>query len=118
VTSQVVAQQRQAMKKAGALTSGKKRDRPPGTTQAAKQPPSASLAASPVDLIDKTIDLAQQCGGVARLRSSSIGRRKCKAHNAFASLLALTKSPLFSDHPLLPPAIAQLPIPAYNQTSG
>jgi hypothetical protein len=70
LTPQDVAQQRQVMKKAGQLTAtGKKRGRPRGATQAAKQPgASAAAAASPVDLIDKTIDLAQQCGGVAALK--------------------------------------------------
>ena len=71
VTPQDVAQQKQQMKKAGTLPTGKKRGRPPGSAQP-KQPatlaPATSASASPVDLIDKTIDLAQQCGGVAALK--------------------------------------------------
>jgi hypothetical protein len=81
-----IAQQKQAMKKAGetmpAATedSGEKRHRGKGgRRRAGVQPRSApaeqpraaaaeSPSASPVDLIDKTLDLAQQCGGVAALK--------------------------------------------------
>lgn len=71
VTAQDVAQQRQAMKKAGAWSAGKKRGRPRAAAQTspAKQaPPPAAPSSSPVDLIDKTFDLAKQCGGVAALK--------------------------------------------------
>lgn len=63
-----VAQQKQAMKKGSeaAPTAGKKESRPPTTEAAAVvQRPTQ---ASPVDLIDKALDLAQQCGGVGELK--------------------------------------------------
>jgi hypothetical protein len=86
-----IAAQKQAMKKAGetipaptargasrpARKGGNGR-RTPGrkakaertaTRVAAAQPsPRAAAQAGPVDLIDKTLDLAQQCGGVAALK--------------------------------------------------
>ena len=80
VTAQDVAAQKQAMKKAGATATPapapaesaakparKKPGRKPGRPTAAPQPAPAA-AASPVDLIDKTLDLAQQAGGVAALK--------------------------------------------------
>ncbi len=69
VTPQDIAQQRQAMKKAGALpTTGKKRGRPPRAAQVTAKSATSPPPANPVDLIDKTIDLAQQYGGVAALK--------------------------------------------------
>ena len=78
VTAQDVATQRQAMKKAGATTpaagpAAKPARKKPGRKPArAATPPAAQAApaatASPVDLIDKTLDLAQQCGGLAALK--------------------------------------------------
>ena len=71
VTPQDVAQQKQQMKKVGTLPTGKKRGRLPGSAQP-KQPatsaPATSAAASPIDLIDQTFHLAQQCGGIEQLR--------------------------------------------------
>jgi hypothetical protein len=81
-----VAKQRQVLKKAGALpkaTAGKGRGergarrggRRAAGGQAATAPAAhprpaapAAAAASPVDLIDKALDLAQQCGGVVALK--------------------------------------------------
>lgn len=81
-----IAAQKQAMKKAGDLpkaASGKGRGRRGGkrggrrgaggqaATAPASQPrPEAptAVSASPVDLIDRALDLAQQCGGVAALK--------------------------------------------------
>ena len=80
-----IAQQKQAMKKAGELpkagtgTGGKKGrgkgDRCAAGQQAASAPAAppraaapAASSANPVDLIDKALDLAQQCGGVAALK--------------------------------------------------
>jgi len=80
-----IAQQKQAMKKAGdapapAATgeSGKKKgrrgrprraDAQASTALAAQpRPAAASPSASPVDLIDKALDLALQCGGLAALK--------------------------------------------------
>lgn len=75
-----IAAQKQAMKKAGetvpAATGGRKKG---GRRRAASQPATspavqprpaaaASPSASPVDLIDKTLDLAAQAGGVAALK--------------------------------------------------
>ncbi len=81
VTAQDVAAQKQAMKKAGATATPapapaapaakparKKPGRKPGRPAAAPQPAPPAAAASPVDLIDKTLDLAQQAGGVAALK--------------------------------------------------
>jgi hypothetical protein len=70
-----IAQQKQAMKKAGVLPAAapaakparKKPGRKPGRKPAPAAPRVPS-AASPVDLIDKALDLAQQCGGVAALK--------------------------------------------------
>ena len=84
VTPQDIAQQKQAMKKAGGeaaaptpaakpapagQTKGKGgRPRKAATPAAAPAPRAAVASASPVDLIDKTLDLAQQAGGVAALK--------------------------------------------------
>jgi hypothetical protein len=78
VTAQDVATQRQAMKKAGATpVPAQPADKParkkPGRKPArVAAPPAAQAApapaASPVDLIDKTLDLALQCGGLANLK--------------------------------------------------
>ena len=85
VTPQDIAQQKQAMKKAGELPkagtgTGGKKGRGNGGRRAAGQqaatapavPPRAAApaasSANPVDLIDKALDLAQQCGGVATLK--------------------------------------------------
>jgi cell division septation protein DedD len=74
VTANDVAAQKQAMKNgsptparttpAAEKPAAKKPGRKPGATAAAR--PVAS--ASPVDLIDKTLDLAQQAGGVTALK--------------------------------------------------
>jgi hypothetical protein len=82
-----IAQQRQAMKKVRELpkpaaagnSGGKKGGRKGSRRAAARQPspapaseprpaPAAAPSAGPVDLIDKTLDLAQQCGGMAALK--------------------------------------------------
>jgi hypothetical protein len=76
-----IAQQKQAMKKAGKAAptprvatkaAGKNGGEAGSGRQAAAKPPPAAVQpvaqAGPVDLIDKTIDLAQQCGGVAALK--------------------------------------------------
>jgi hypothetical protein len=81
-----IAKQKQALKKAGDLpraAAGKGRGRRGGKRggrravggQAAAAPAaqprpatSAAVSASPVDLIDRALDLAQQCGGVAALK--------------------------------------------------
>ena len=86
VTPQDIAQQKQAMKKSGesggtaaapapapaAPAAGKnkgKGGRPKNAvTAAAPAPRAAASSSSPVDLIDKTLDLAQQAGGVAALK--------------------------------------------------
>ncbi len=83
VTPQDIAQQKQAMKKAGVTAPAApeapakgKPGRPKGSsgqpkaavTAAAAPRPTASASASPVDLIDKTLDLAAQAGGVAALK--------------------------------------------------
>jgi hypothetical protein len=71
-----IAAQRQAMKKAGITSSGAAK-RPAGkkgrgghrkvaTPQAAA--PQAAAQSSPVDLIDRTLDLAAHAGGVAALK--------------------------------------------------
>lgn len=74
-----VAAQKQAMKKgsptpapsapasAAERPAPKKPGRKPGQTAVTTAPRGAS-AASPVDLIDKTLDLAQQAGGVRALK--------------------------------------------------
>lgn len=79
VTPQDVAQQRQQLKKGGAAPqpapkaatpaepakpASKRRGRKPGTQVS----PRPAAAASPVDLLEKTLDLAQQCGGVQQLK--------------------------------------------------
>jgi hypothetical protein len=81
-----IAKQKQALKKAGDLPKaaagkgrgrrgGKRRGRRAGGGQATAAPPRqpppaapAAASASPVDLIDRALDLAQQCGGVAALK--------------------------------------------------
>jgi len=83
VTPQDVAQQKQAMKKAGESPApsaagnggGKRGGRRAAGAQATTAPAAlprtaaaASPSANPVDLIDKTLDLAQQCGGLAALK--------------------------------------------------
>jgi len=84
VTASDVAQQRQVLKDLGANLSAsvqpaskpaadgrKKPGRKPGlqaAAPAAAKPASTSAQASPIDLIDRTLDLAQQCGGVAALK--------------------------------------------------
>ena len=88
VTAQDVATQRQAMKKPGAQTAPaaasmqpaataskpvengrRKPGRKPGNKPGAAARQSAPAAsASPVDLIDRTLALAQQCGGVDQLK--------------------------------------------------
>lgn len=82
VTAQDIAAQKQAMKKAGETVpaaTGGGRGKKGGRRRAASQPatgaaaqprPAAAAApsASPVDLIDKTLDLAAQAGGVAALK--------------------------------------------------
>jgi hypothetical protein len=74
VTAQDVATQRQAMKKAGtappAAKPGRKKPgrKPASAATPATTQPGPPAAASPVDLIDKTLDLAQQCGGLAALK--------------------------------------------------
>jgi hypothetical protein len=86
VTAQDVATQRQAMKKPGAQkTEGaatkpaapaskpagngrRKPGRKPGKKPAAKSISAHGLVASPVDLIDRTLALAQECGGVNQLK--------------------------------------------------
>jgi hypothetical protein len=87
VTAQEVATQRQAMKKAGATNvptaaaaepaakpagngrrkPGRKPGRraaPPAAARAALEP----VSASPVDLIDRALALAQECGGIEQLK--------------------------------------------------
>jgi hypothetical protein len=86
VTAQDVATQRQAMKKPGAQKTaaaatkpvataskpaadgGRKPGRKPGKKPAAKSISAHGLVASPVDLIDRTLALAQECGGVDQLK--------------------------------------------------
>lgn len=84
VTAQDVASQRQAMKKPGAAKApaaaaaepakkpaGNGRRRPgrkPGRKAAVAPRPATATSANPVDLIDKALDLAQQCGGLAALK--------------------------------------------------
>ncbi len=83
-TAQDVAAQRQAMKKPGAQMAAatpaapaakpagngrRKPGRKPGRKPAdAPRAAAASAPASPVDLIDRTFALAQQCGGMAELK--------------------------------------------------
>jgi hypothetical protein len=79
VTAQDVATQRQAMKKPGAQKapsaasatkpSAKKPGRKPGRKPAVAAPRDTSApVSSPVDLIDRTLALAQECGGVGQLK--------------------------------------------------
>jgi hypothetical protein len=71
VTAQDVASQKQAMKKAGIeppATEKKKRGRKPGYKVTPSAVPTARASASPVDLIDKTFALAQECGGIGQLK--------------------------------------------------
>ena len=83
VTPQDIAQQKQAMKKAGESSApsaagnggGKRGGRRAAGAQATTVPSAAprpaaaaSPSTNPVDLIDKALDLAQQCGGVAALK--------------------------------------------------
>lgn len=84
VTAQDVASQRQAMKKPGAekapaaaaapaakaaRNGRRKPGRKPGRKPAAAAPrPAAATSGNPVDLIDKTFALAQECGGFEQLR--------------------------------------------------
>jgi hypothetical protein len=86
VTAQDVAAQRQAMKKPGAAkvaaaatksaatatkpagNGRRKPGRTPGKKPAAKSISAHGLVASPVDLIDRTLALAQECGGVDQLK--------------------------------------------------
>jgi hypothetical protein len=87
VTAQDVAAQRQAMKKPGAAKVAAAATKPaapaskpagngrkkPGRKQgkkpaAAPRQAASTAAASPVDLIDRTLALAQECGGVEQLK--------------------------------------------------
>jgi hypothetical protein len=86
VTAQDVATQRQAMKKPGAQKTAaamkpaapaskpagdgrRKPGRKPGKKPAAAaRQPGSPATASPVDLIDRTLALAQECGGVDQLK--------------------------------------------------
>jgi hypothetical protein len=80
VTPNDVSQQKQAMKKPGAQKapaaakkpSGNGRRKPgrkPGRKPAAAAPrASSAAAANPVELIDSTFALAQQCGGIQQLK--------------------------------------------------
>jgi hypothetical protein len=86
VTAQDVAAQRQAMKKPGAAkvaaaatkpaapaskpagNGRRKPGRKPGKKPAAKSISAHGIVASPVDLIDRTLALAQECGGVDQLK--------------------------------------------------
>ena len=84
-----ISQQKQAMKKPGATTTsaaaapaetapkpangrkkpGRKPGRQPAAVAAAAAPRPATVASgSPVDLIDRTFALAQECGGMAELK--------------------------------------------------
>jgi hypothetical protein len=81
VTPNDVSQQKQAMKKPGAQKAPaaarkpagngrRKPGRKPGRKPAAAAPRAvlASTAANPVELIDRTLSLAQECGGVGQLK--------------------------------------------------
>jgi len=84
VTANDVAQQRQALKQLGgakpaaanpsaepAANGRKKPGRKPGKKPAAPasvKAAAASAQASPIDLIDRTLELAGQCGGVGALK--------------------------------------------------
>jgi hypothetical protein len=80
VTPNDVSQQKQAMKKPGAQKAPaaaakpagngrRKPGRKPGPKPAAVAPRTASVPSySPVDLIDRTLALAQECGGVGQLK--------------------------------------------------
>jgi hypothetical protein len=80
VTPNDVSQQKQAMKKPGAQKAPaaaakpagngrRKPGRKPGRKPAVAAPRvTSSPASSPVDLIDRTLALAQECGGVGQLK--------------------------------------------------
>jgi hypothetical protein len=80
VTAQEVATQRQALKNLGATKKApaaatkpagngrRKPGRKPGQKKAAAAPRASAPASSPVDLIDRTLALAQECGGVGQLK--------------------------------------------------
>jgi hypothetical protein len=77
VTANDVAQQRQAMKKAGtapaAKSAGKKRGRRKGKAKAVAPAarvtaPAPKRAAGPVELIDRLFDFAEECGGLGQLK--------------------------------------------------
>jgi hypothetical protein len=79
VTPNDVSQQKQAMKKPGAQKAPaaakkpagngrRKPGRKPGRKPAAATPRASATASSPVDLIDRTLALAQECGGVGQLK--------------------------------------------------
>ena len=83
-----ISQQKQAMKKPGATVApaaapapaatkptgngrrkpGRKPGRKPAAPADAPRPATVSASTSPVDLIDKTFALAQECGGMAELK--------------------------------------------------
>ncbi len=70
-----IAQQKQAMKKAGVLPAAAPAAKParkkPGRKPGRKPAPAAprvAAAASPVDLIDGVFGLARQCGGIGQLK--------------------------------------------------
>jgi hypothetical protein len=79
VSANDIAQQKQAMKKAGAApvevaeapAPAKKRGRPKGARRKPRAVAVASPApsASPVDLLNRVFGLAQDCGGVAGLKT-------------------------------------------------
>jgi hypothetical protein len=83
VTAQDVATQRQAMKKPGAARAARAATKPAATAAkpagngrrkprnkpaAATRQTASIAAANPVDLIDRTLALAQACGGVDQLK--------------------------------------------------
>ena len=77
VTANDIAQQKTALKKTGAVvaTVAKKRGRPKASTpapaetvHAVTRSVPAPAAASPIDLIDKTFALAEECGGIEQLK--------------------------------------------------
>jgi hypothetical protein len=88
VTAQDVAAQKQAMKQGGTAKAptaataapaqkaagngrrkpGRKPGKKPGTAPTAAAPRPVATSGSPVDLIDKTFALAQECGGMEQLK--------------------------------------------------
>jgi hypothetical protein len=78
VTANDIAQQKTALKKKGAVvaTVAKKRGRPKTvstpapaeTVHAVTRSVPAPVVASPIDLIDKTFALAEECGGIEQLK--------------------------------------------------